>query len=148
MGKKFTQIYVLDNSVVLKPFFDEDGAKIVSKIFFLKENYKISIFLPEIFRFEFFNTVLLKKSEEIAFQAFTSFIDKQVTFVPFESDLVQKASNLVKKYPRVSFYDASYHALAKAYEGIFITADKKYYEQTKKEGNIELLENLHFDFIF
>lgn len=142
MTKKFTPIYVLDNSVVLKPFFKEEGADLVHKIFLLKENYKISIFVPEIFRFEFFNTVLLKKDLKIATQAFAFFMEKQVSFIPFEDDLMEKASQLVKKHPKVSFYDASYHALAKAYEGIFITADKKYYEQVKNEGNIELLEKL------
>lgn len=48
----------------------------------------------------------------------------------------------MKKYPRVSFYDASYHALAIAYDGLFVTADRKYYEMTRKEGNVTLLEDL------
>ena len=46
------------------------------------------------------------------------------------------------KYPGISFYDASYHALAKAYGIPYITADKKYYQMTEKEGNIKLLQKI------
>ena len=42
----------------------------------------------------------------------------------------------------VSFYDASYHALAQKMGGIFITADKKYYQKARAKGNIEFLGNL------
>jgi len=47
----------------------------------------------------------------------------------------------MKKYTKISFYDAAYHALALNTGGTFITADKKYYEKTKSEGNIMLLKN-------
>jgi len=39
----------------------------------------------------------------------------------------------------VSFYDASYHALAKKIGGVFITADNRYYDKAKVVGNIEPL---------
>jgi len=41
----------------------------------------------------------------------------------------------------VSFYDASYHALAKKIGGVFITADNRYYDKAKVVGNIEPLGN-------
>ena len=82
----------------------------------------------------------------VGWLCFSAFIAKQVSFIPFEEDLIAGTNRLVKKYPKVSFYDASYHALAKAYEGTFITADKKYYEATKKEGNIKLFSELKINF--
>ncbi len=51
------------------------------------------------------------------------------------------AMDIVKKHPGVSFYDASYHALALNKGKIFLTADKKYYEKTKKLGHIMLLKD-------
>ena len=139
---KTNNIYVLDNSVVCKPLFKEEGADIVEKIFTKKENFEIMILLPEIFRFEFFNAAARKKSAEIAYAAYESFAEKQVSIIPNESDLIKKTLRIMKKHPRVSFYDASYHALAMAYDGLFITADREYYMETKDEGNIRLLKDL------
>ena len=51
------------------------------------------------------------------------------------------AFELMQKYPKISFYDASYHAIAIYENGKFITADKRYYETTKKEKHIILLKN-------
>ena len=62
--------------------------------------------------------------------------------MPLEDDLIEQTNKLMEKYPKISFYDAAYHALAKAYNTDLITADKQYYKLTKKEGNIKLLANL------
>jgi len=137
-----SNILVLDNSVVCKPLFKEEGADIVEKIFAKKENFEIMVLLPEIFRFEFFNAAARKKTAEIANAAYESFSEKQVSIIPNEGDLIDKTLRIMKKYPRVSFYDASYHALAIAYDALFVTADKQYYEMTRKEGNVTLLEDL------
>jgi predicted nucleic acid-binding protein len=51
------------------------------------------------------------------------------------------AVNIMTKHPGVSFYDASYHALALNKGKVFLTADKKYYEKAKKLGHIQLLRD-------
>jgi predicted nucleic acid-binding protein len=38
-----------------------------------------------------------------------------------------------------TIYDSIYHALAINLNGVFLTADKKHYEKTKKRGQIKLL---------
>jgi predicted nucleic acid-binding protein len=52
-------------------------------------------------------------------------------------EIITNSSHPKSGFP--SFYDVSYHALAIVNECQFITADKKHYEKTKKEGYIELI---------
>lgn len=51
------------------------------------------------------------------------------------------AFHIMKKCPGVSFYDASYHAVALQENAKFLTADKKYYDKAKKFGHIQLLKD-------
>lgn len=136
------QIYILDNSVILKPLLCEQDAEKVEKLIFLKDKFEISILVPDIFRYEFFNKMIKGVSLKSAMNAFQNFISRQVSIVPLENDLIELANKLVIKYPKISFYDAAYHALAKAYNATFVTADEKYYNLTKKEGHIKLLRDL------
>ncbi len=143
MAKNQNQtIFILDASTVLEAILKQKYHEVAEKIFFLKDSYKISVLLPEIFYFEFFNVLSKEIGKDGAFETYKAFIEKQVSVVPLEADLIEEALDLIKKYPKISFYDASYHALAKAYHADFITADEKYYELTKKEGNIKLLKDL------
>ena len=41
---------------------------------------------------------------------------------------------------KVTFYDASYHALAIDQGGKFITSDKKYFDKVRDKSHIQLLE--------
>ncbi len=132
----------MDNSVILKAFMKEPGTEKVEKLFTHKKKFEISILVPDIFRYEFFNKLVKEYNEEAAMKAFRAFIDRQVSIVPLEEDLIRLANKLVTKYPKISFYDAAYHAVAKAYKADLITADERYYEMTRSEGHIQLLDNM------
>lgn len=134
--------YVVDNSVILKSIISEDGSELVRKLMVLKEQFKISILVPDLFRYEFFNKIIKGMPSKMAMKVFDTFMSRQVSVVPLEDDLIELANRLVKKYPKISFYDAAYHALAKAYNVDFITADKKYYGMTKDEGHVKLLTDI------
>ena len=137
------QVLVLDNSVIMKVMQKEDDSEKVKKLMVLKENYMISVLLPDIFPYEFFNKLMRGMSHSQAVKIFTDFTERQASVIPLENDLAESANRLMEKYPQISFYDAAYHALAKAYNALFVTADKKYYALTKKEGNIALLSKLN-----
>lgn len=136
------EILVLDTSVLVKPLLKETGADKVKKILFLKDTFGLSVLVPEIFKYEFLNTVTLQKNALIAKKAYNLITAKQFSLIPIEYDLMDASSRLMQKYQGISFYDASYHALAIAYDATFVTTDKKYYSQVKKEGNIKLLDDL------
>lgn len=136
------KLYIIDNSVILKAFLNESGSDKVKKLLVRKKRFEISIFVPDIFRYEFFNKLTKEYNEVEAMKAFKIFIDRQVSIIPLEEDLIKLANKLVTKYPKISFYDAVYHALAQAYKADLITADEHYYEMTKKEGHVKLLDQL------
>ena len=139
---KEIKVYVVDNSVVLKPLLREAGSEKVERLFVKKDNFEISILVPDIFRYEFFNKMTKDFSGAAALEAYNAFIEYQVSIIPMGPDLIESANLLIKKHPKITFYDAAYHALAKAYDADFITADQRYYEQTKREGNIKMLDDL------
>ncbi|MFA5829060.1 MAG: type II toxin-antitoxin system VapC family toxin [Candidatus Gracilibacteria bacterium] len=136
------KLFVVDNSVLLKPILQEPEAEIVKKLLYLKDKFEISILVPDIFPYEFFNKLLKGLDPNLAFKAYETLMEKQISVVPLERDLMKICSRLMAKYSKISFYDAAYHALAKAYDAELITADEKYYQLVKKEGNIRLLKDL------
>lgn len=134
--------YVLDNSVCIKSIADEEGSKTVEEIMYLKNSYKISLLMPELFSYEFCSTVSRKLNPVAARIALRKIISRQVTLVKMEPEIVRIATDLVAKYPGVTFYDAAYHAVAKYHHILLITADKKYYDKVKQEGNIAMLDKV------
>ncbi len=136
------EILVLDTSVLVKPLLKESGADKVKKILFKKDTFRVSVLVPELFKYEFLNTVTRQKNALTAKKAYNLLTAKQFSLIPIEHDLMDATSRLMQKHPGISFYDASYHALAIAYDATFVTSDKKYYELVKKEGNIKLLDDL------
>lgn len=56
-------------------------------------------------------------------------------------DVASTAFKLMDKYCGITFYDAVYHALAINENGIFLTADEKYFRKAGKEGHIMLLKH-------
>jgi predicted nucleic acid-binding protein len=133
-GVKWT--VVADASVLLKPVLAEEGKETVMKLFLMKDNFEISILVPEIFRYELFNTVIRKKNGSIAKKALDAISEKQFSVIPYQDDIGEITRHLMQKYPGISFYDASYHALAKAYNISYLTADTKYLAAVKGEKDI------------
>ncbi len=68
---------------------------------------------------------------------------RKMGFVEFalSVELAGLAFDLTQKHPKISFYDAFYHAIALAQGCLFVTADERYYRMTKKEGNVVLLKD-------
>jgi predicted nucleic acid-binding protein len=134
--------YVLDASVLLKVPLNEEDSQKAHKIMNKKDNFELSILVPDIFRYEFFQKMTRVAGEEGANLAYYEITDRQVSIIPLAQDITDKAQKIMAQHPKVAFYDAAYHALAKAYNVDLITADKNYYLQTKKLGNIRLLDDL------
>jgi predicted nucleic acid-binding protein len=137
-----TRTLVLDASVLLQPVLGQDKQMLVRKILFGKDNFEFSILVPDIFRYEFNNVVRRRVSAEAASRGYEAITDIQLSIIPLERDLIGLANGLMAKYPKISFYDAAYHAVARAYLVDYITADNKYYQLTKAEGDVKLLKDL------
>jgi predicted nucleic acid-binding protein len=133
---------VLDASVLLQPVLGQDTTDKVRRILYAKNDFEYSILVPEIFRYEYYNIITRRFDAEAAERAFNEMTELQFSIIPLESDLVDGANRLMRKYPKISFYDAAYHALAKAYRVPLVTADERYFALTRREGDVKLLEEL------
>ena len=131
----------MDTSVALKPLFEEEESAKVMKLLNLKNNFQLSVLVPDIFRYEFFNVVGGKYSAVECEKAYEHLTEKQWSIIPFDHDIIRIATRLKEKYPKITFYDAAYHALAKAYRIIFVTADERYARMVN-EKDVVLLKDL------
>lgn len=133
---------VVDASVLLKIIFPEKDSGKAEELITMKDNFDLSILVPDIFRYEFFQEVTRKAGAQAAHDGYFALTDRQISIIPLAVDLIETAQEIMQKYPKIAFYDATYHALAKAYNTILVTADEKYYEKAKHEGDIQLLESV------
>jgi predicted nucleic acid-binding protein len=126
-------LLVLDTSIVLKWYKEEEYTEIALKI---KKDFVEGlneIIVPDLVLYEManvlrftdgFNERLIKKSLE-------SFIDLGIDIVIPTIEMISLATKLSYKY-KITVYDAIFIALSKIINGIFVTADKKLYEKVKE----------------
>lgn len=132
---------VIDASVILKIALveNEEDQQIALAILKLFQDGEIDITLPNFWLFEVGNTLIRKN---VDFEELYSYL-LEIGFRQhnFNTAELIEIGNFAKNF-NVSFYDASYHMLAKLINYTFVTADERYFEKTKKAGNIVLLKNL------
>ncbi|MBI2327561.1 type II toxin-antitoxin system VapC family toxin [Candidatus Curtissbacteria bacterium] len=135
---------VLDASILVKIVLPEKNEENVREALLLFErfaNQKLTITLPSFWNYEVGNTLVRKLSTGLFEEKFAFLLSQ-----PFEIYSFSKTENVtIGKFAKlhyVSFYDASYHLLAYFTDSLFITADKKYFGQFKKDKHIILLGSL------
>lgn len=141
-------IYVPDASVILKWAIGLETESHQEKAIHILDAWvdnKIEIVLPELWVFEVGN-FLGRMVQDLALEKMETLLDFHFKTRKLDKGTCKLIFKLMNDLS-VSFYDASYHALAQKVGGIFITADKKYYQKAKIKGGIELLENtmIHAD---
>lgn len=128
--------FVLDASVILKWFRSKDEEKIEKAREFERKHLagEIEIAAPELLFYEVANVLLTKpqiKTEEVL-KALD--ILEQLNLKRFSPNLaLQKISLEVCQKAKISFYDASYAALAVFLKTKLVTADQKLAEKLGKE---------------
>ena len=136
------KLFIVDASVALKWFLsnlehDLDQAFQIRSDFFESE---VDLLVPAHFFVEFLN-IMFRKKMDGALSSFSELQNFGIPFAALSLEVAGVAGLLMKKYPKISFYDAFYHALAIHKEGTFVTADESYYKLCKKEGHIILLKD-------
>ncbi len=133
--------YVIDASVGLKWLINEKNCMV--QALKMKEHYvekKIKLMVPSHFYNEICNTI----GRNIPKDALNFYsIIKLYSLHDYEINfrIAEIAFRLMKQYPKISFYDAAYHALAISENATFVTADENYYKTAKGSGSIMLLKN-------
>ena len=133
----------LDASVVIKWFFEEEGTDAALQLLEEHKLEKIQINVPDLLFFEFGNTVVKKFREDIDTRKefnrnLTDLLSIQLSFAETTPDLLKLVYSLASRY-EITFYDATYVALAKSLKCDFVTADKKLVEATKTLKFVKLL---------
>lgn len=134
--------FVPDANIFLSYIVDKDDSSEMARVFshdLLMGT--IACVVPSIWAYEICNRLSRLRDEDFEesqslFNTFRRFF----TIQELNNDLIATAYGITVRHP-VSFYDATYHALALLNQGTFITLDKKYYEQTKKLKHILLLKD-------
>lgn len=135
---------IIDASVLIKtvlPQNSEEYTQIAINLLRAYARGKFKVILPIFWSFEVGNTLIRKLPSKYLASKFSILLT-----AGFEEYRFSEEENLIvaafsKKY-NTSFYDASYHLLAKFTDSIFVTADKKYFKRFAKDKNIALLWDL------
>lgn len=138
--KEGNKLYVLDACVVLKWILPE--REDVENALALKNDFsegRIDLMVPEHLVIEACNTIVKKLPDFLV--SFFNRLNNIFTPHRLNEEVVLLAGQLVGRCPRISFYDAAYHALAISKRATFITSDEKYYQMVRKEGHVMLLKN-------
>lgn len=128
----------VDACVILKWLIgeeDSDAALDYYNSFYQKE---IRLAVPTLCYYEVLNALGVKH-KSIALPSFNHLLNLKLEEYIIDLSLVSAALEIMNKIPKIAFYDAIYHALAILHKGVFLTADKAYYEKAKKLKHIQLL---------
>ena len=130
---------VLDSSVIAKWFFKEEQREEAINLRKLHKNGEIEINVPNLLLLEFGNIFLNKKvfAEKFFNESIDTLFSININFTEAK-EILGSTFNLASKY-NLSFYDATYIALAKNLKCDFITADKKLVEAVKTLKFVKLL---------
>lgn len=101
---------------------------------------KISIAVPAHCFSEISNTLGIKNAD-FALSFLSNLILSDIEQYQLNISIAGIAFSLMKKYKKISFYDACYHAMAIHINGTFITADAKYYNTVKRKKYIMQLSD-------
>ena len=132
------EVIVIDASVILKWVLPPEAEAYQPQALSLSEAVaqgRIQVILPALWYFEVGN-ILIRKYREDADQDLTD-LRRQLGDCeqPISPGWQREIIRLTAAYP-VTFYDASYHALAIVNRGLFVTSDEKYLNAVADEGHM------------
>lgn len=132
---------VLDTSVLSKIFLEEEGSVVVAELMRMRMLGDVTILATPLIVYEFLNVLSknLQDSSEVRF-AYNKFKDFGIGLIDPGDRYMEEAIKDSCENQTISYYDASYHALAWDMDAVFLTADRKYYDAMKKKGRVVLFE--------
>lgn len=133
--------YILDASVILTFLLGKNQALEKKFIKILKQAKagRAKLYSTYLLPLEIGNGTRYSLSDkDLASEVFLKFSRLPIELSFFTTPQLLKILRLGYLY-NTSFYDSSYHFLAKFLKGVFLTADREYFQKAKKLGQIELL---------
>jgi predicted nucleic acid-binding protein len=141
-AKTCSDKYIPDASVLIKWFVhEEEDAKQAAALEKDAKSSTVTLIIPALTSWELCNYLGRKFDALKASSLFGLFKNYKLPERFLTLKETSLAFHLMQKHHSVSFYEASYHALAISENATFLTCDKKYYEKTKRLGHIKLLKD-------
>ncbi len=132
------KIFVPDASVILKWVIGEERDDEAQALLDGWLNQEHDFLLPSLWVYEVGNVLGLKRPKD-ADRILGLLLEYHFSECSITKELTGAAYGLMNEYRGVTFYDAVYHAVALRENGAMVTADKAYYEKTKKRGSVLLI---------
>ena len=137
--------YVLDASIAVKFFADEEGSDIARDLWRRAEIFELHLFAPDLILYEIGNVLgKAKRLKELTvIEALHLLLGSSLKFFPPEERIFDIALGLMKEHS-LTFYDASYAALAYKFGIPLISENPKDHGKIKEieVKNLASLKNL------
>ena len=135
--------FVLDSSVVIKWFCQEDGTDLALKFREGYVNGYVNIAFPDLVIYEIANALRYnqKVTEDDVKNSVNSILDLGIDIIVPTKNVTESAISLAFEYD-ITLYDAYFVALAKELGFEFVTADDNFYKKIKRLKFIKLLKNI------
>ena len=138
--------FVLDSSVVIKWFSEENHTDIALN---LREKYvkgAITIHCPDLIIYEIANALRYNKklSESDIKNSVVSILNLGINIIVPTKKIAETSISIALQYD-ISVYDAYFIALAKELKFRYITSDEKLYKKIQKLDFVILLKNITID---
>lgn len=135
------RVYVLDASVILTFLLGKNRSAEKKFIKFLNQvrNGKAKFQSGYLLPLEIANGLRYSLADEnLAIEVFQKFSALPIDYFSFSSAQLTRILQLSYLF-KASFYDTSYHFLAKLLKGTFLTCDARYFKKAKGYGHIEIM---------
>lgn len=130
-------LFIIDASIALTYFLNEKNyLRQVELLMLRSKKSECQLIAPTLLQYELGNRLM--RCENITADSLNSMLELFTLINPTPTTN-QKALHITNKFKNITWYDAIYHATALEYNGMFITADKKYYQATKRIGSIQFI---------
>jgi len=129
----------VDASVLAKIFLEEDGKEEVYSLMEMKMKGEVTVLATPLLIYELLNVLSNTfKDFDKVHEVYERFKKFQISLIDPDDKFVSDATKDSCENRTVSYYDASYHALARDMDAVFITADERYYDAMKGKGSVVL----------
>jgi len=140
--EKLSGDFVLDSSIIVKWFCDEEGTGLALKF---RDGYakgNVNIACPDLVLYEIANALRFNKkiTEDDVKNSVNSIIDIGIDIIVPTKTVLESAISLAFKYD-TTLYDAYFIALAKELGYIFITSDDNFFKKVKGLDFVRLLKD-------
>ena len=136
-GQPLVRLIIVDASVLLKWVLPAEREEYAAKALAIRkafEDARLDLILPSLWFYEVGNILAIKYPSDAA-NRLGSLVRMRIPEARPNMRWRNRILELVSSC-KVTFYDASYHALAIVNDGVFITADEKYLDKIGESNHV------------